>query len=159
VKLELLEAGSEHRTVLENLMELYLYDWSEMNEILLDDQGHYGYDYLPQYFVEPERRAFLARADGHWAGFALLRDLVGRTDVAEFFVARYYRRKALGTQFARELWDRVGGSWQVRVWEGNVAAVPFWERVVSGYASRFERTVESDDEAKNWNVYRFESRR
>ncbi len=157
MKFKVIEAGDEHRPALENQMELYLYDWSEMDEVLLDDQGRYGYDPLPRYFVEPERRAFLARVDGHWAGFALLRDVGASTDVTEFFVARHYRRKALGTRLARELWDRVGGAWQVRVWEHNQGALPFWERAVAGYADSFDRAFETDDAGKRWHVYRFES--
>jgi predicted acetyltransferase len=56
-------------------------------------------------------------------------------DIAEFFVARRYRRSSVGRAAAFQLWDRMPGRWIVRVSEGNHRGLPFWRKVVSEYTA------------------------
>jgi predicted acetyltransferase len=59
-------------------MQLYLYDFSEMCGDDCDERGLFEYEYLPRYWIEPERHPFLIRVDGKLAGFALVREMVER---------------------------------------------------------------------------------
>lgn len=43
---ELIRAGAEHQSALENLLELYIHDFSELVPIDVGDDGRYGYKSL-----------------------------------------------------------------------------------------------------------------
>jgi len=133
-------AKPEHAALLSHLVELYLHDLSDIFPIDLGPDGRFGYDRLPLYFEEPERRfPFVIRADGHPAGFALVTrgspvtEDPADLDIAEFFVMRRYRRSGVGRAAAFQLWDRMPGPWIVRVSEGNQRGLPFWRSVISEY--------------------------
>src|SRR5687768_1081924 len=86
-------AGAHELPLVGNLMELYLHDMSEVFPIDVGEDGRFGYDGLPSYWAEPDRRMpFLIRSGGHVAGFALVTvgspAFEGMTalDLAEFFV-------------------------------------------------------------------------
>jgi predicted acetyltransferase len=123
-----------------NLMELYLHDMSETFPIEVGDDGRFGYEKLPLYWSEPDRRfPFLIHADGRVAGFALVTkgspvsDDPSVFDIAEFFVLRRVRRHGVGRQAAFALWNRLAGRWIVRVSEGNHRGMPFWTRTIAEY--------------------------
>src|SRR5882724_5723307 len=152
-------------TLLSNLLELYAHDLSAaFPNVELGADGRFGYDKLPLYWSEPERRfPFLLRCDGRVAGFALVTrgspasDDPSVLDVAEFFVLRRYRRSGVGRRAAILLWNRLPGSWVVRVSEGNLGALPFWTRVIA------ERTDGAATEHRHpghphaWRVFSFAS--
>ena len=79
------------------------------------------------------------RIDGHWAGFAIVREgvpyLDGRsgTDMAEFFVLRKYRRHGAGERLATAMFDRYRGPWQVRELGNNERAQSFWRAIIGRY--------------------------
>ncbi|MCA8887083.1 MAG: GNAT family N-acetyltransferase, partial [Hyphomonadaceae bacterium] len=53
--------------------------------------------------------------------------------MAEFFIARPYRRLGVG-RFAVELiLNRFAGRWEILEYQRNLGAVSFWRRVVSAY--------------------------
>ena len=126
---EVLEATPEDKSVVRQLMELYLYDFSEFVDADLDPHGYFGYQYLDNYWTEPDRKPFLFRATGKWAGFALVRGGAPH-DMAEFFVMRKYRRRGVGIVAARDLFARFPGDWQVRQMAANAGATTFWRRAI-----------------------------
>jgi len=126
---ELLEATSEDKSVVRQLLELYQYDFSEFVDADLDAHGYFGYRYLDQYWTDEERRPFLFRVGGKWAGLALVRSGEPH-DMAEFFVMRRYRRHGIGIVAARELFARFPGEWQVRQLATNAPATSFWRRAI-----------------------------
>jgi predicted acetyltransferase len=74
---------------------------------------------------------------GRHAGFALLVAQHGRQGVdyrlTEFFIARPLRRRGLGREAARLIFDRFAGRWEVVQDAGNPAAIAFWRNVVAAY--------------------------
>jgi predicted acetyltransferase len=115
--------------VIERLLELYCYDFSEFNGSDVDADGAYRYPYSGLYWSEPERVPFLMRAGGRWAGFALVRG--GEVhDMAEFFVMRKYRRTGLGRAAAEQIFARFPGPWTVRQQISNPAATTFWRAAI-----------------------------
>src|SRR5215471_17178987 len=136
-----LELGNPDRApLLSNLLELYVHDMSEIFPLEIGPDGRFGYDKLPLYWTEPEKRfAFLIHAGPRVAGFALVTRGTPVTedpddlDVAEFFVLRAFRRSGVGRRAAFLLWDRIPGRWVVRVSEGNRAGLPFWRAIVREY--------------------------
>jgi predicted acetyltransferase len=128
--------------LLSNLLELYIHDLSEIFAVEVGIDGRFGYENLPLYWSEHERRfPFLIRSGARIAGFALVTrgspvtDDPEDLDVAEFFVLRRYRRAGVGRQAAGLLWNRLPGHWIVRVSEGNRPALPFWESVIREYTT------------------------
>jgi predicted acetyltransferase len=126
--------------LLANLLELYLHDLSESFPIEVGPEGRFGYEFLPLYWTEPERRfPFLIRCGPRVAGFALVtRESPGSEDpsvldVAEFFVLRRHRRHGVGREAACALFGRLPGRWVVRVSEGNRRGLAFWPGVIRDY--------------------------
>jgi len=141
-------AGYAEKSVLRNLLELYLHDFSEFTGEDVGPDGLYGYRYLDHYWTDPDRYPFLIRADGSVAGFALVRAALGARmpyDMAEFFVMRKYRRAGVGSRAAKLAFDAFAGRWQVRELEANLPAQAFWRRVINEYAGAFEERAEDGE--------------
>jgi predicted acetyltransferase len=156
-------AQSSQREVLRNLIELYAYDFSEIEGFDVDDTGRFPVYPLDAYWEEPGRLPFLIRAGERLAGFALLHDKSrlsgdsGVWDMAEFFVLRKYRRAGVGTRAAHGLFSTHRGPWEVRQRRSNVGATGFWRRCIASYTSgRFDEIV-VDDERWRGPVQRFVS--
>jgi len=145
-------------------MELYVHDLSEVFPIELKADGRFGYDKLPLYWSEPERRfPFLIKCGARIAGFVLVTrgspasDDPGIFDIAEFLVLRRYRRSGVGRRAAFLVWDRFPGRWTVRVSEGNVKALPFWERVIAEYTNGVVTELRRPGSPSGWRVFTFVS--
>ncbi len=159
VNVHITPARADEDGVLAALLQLYVYDFSELLALDVGDDGRYRAPPLEG------RDAFLVRVDGKLAGFALH---VGRSrltgedgvhDVAELFVLRRYRRSGVGEQMARWLFDRFPGRWEVRQKTENARAITFWRRVIDRYTGgRFEEELLADD---RWQgpVQRFDNSR
>ena len=125
------------RDALKQMVQLYVYDFSELLPLELGDDGRFTEPLLDE--LDERRRAFLIRADGHLAGFAIVHHgsrLTGDSetwDMAEFFVVRRHRRTGVGSQAARWLFAAHPGRWEVRQRPENVAATAFWRRVIAQY--------------------------
>jgi predicted acetyltransferase len=53
--------------------------------------------------------------------------------MAEFFIARPWRRRGIGAQAVRLLFDRFNGQWLITEHVNNTGAVKFWRGVVAAY--------------------------
>ena len=159
-------ATERDATLLANLLELYVYDLSEIFPVVLGPDGRYGYPRLAHYWSEPGRRfPFVIEIGGRTAGFALatrgspVTDDPNDLDVAEFFVLRRDRRGGVGQRAAHLLWDRLPGRWTVRVSEGNRGGLAFWPRVIGAYARGAETTSTRPGQPHAWRVFTFVSGR
>jgi predicted acetyltransferase len=127
-------APVEQKSVLRNLLQLYIHDFSEFAGFDLDDHGFFRYSYLDYYWMEDGRFPFLVQVDGKLAGFVFIRgeDLASspRYSVAEFFILRKYRRHGIGERAAREVFGRFPGRWSLTVDLRNEAGLPFWRKVL-----------------------------
>lgn len=160
---ELLVAKREDEAVLANLLELYVYEFSELPGIDAGEDGRFGYPQLSLYWSEPERYPFLVRVDGKLAGFVLVKRGQGINgggtvrDVTEFFVLRAYRRRGVGTRVAHEVWRRFPGQWEVRVMEENSPALCFWTDAVATFCREAVSPVRVEKDGRWWQVFSFES--
>jgi len=131
-------AGREDKHLLRNLIELCQYDYSEFNGSDVDRHGLFGYPYLDHYWTEEGRYAFIFRAAGQVAGFALVRGLgedggSATYSLAEFCILRAYRRRGLGEAAATWLFERFPGVWRVGQEPGNLPAQRFWRATIGRY--------------------------
>jgi predicted acetyltransferase len=144
-------AAPGERPALAQLMQLYVYDWSELGPLDVGGDGRFADYPLDPYFRDAGRHPFLIRVDGKLAGFALvaagsrLTGAAGVHDMAEFFVMRGYRRRGVGLAAASAAFDRFPGRWEIRQRDENMAAISFWRRVVARYTGGKYQETRFDD--------------
>ena len=132
-------ASGDERVLLENLAQLYAYDFSEVLEMHVGEDGRFGDIDLAPYWVDAWRHPFLLRVEDKVAGFALISErskITGKSgvfDVTELFVLRRFRRHGVGRAAAFAAFDRFGGPWEVRQREENPDATTFWRRTIEEY--------------------------
>jgi predicted acetyltransferase len=143
-------ASRDERPLLENLMQLYAYDFSEVLEMYVGDDGRFAGVDLSAYWLDEWRHPFLLRVGERVAGFALVAErskitgMSGVFDMTEFFVLRRFRRHGVGRAAAFAAFDRFAGPWEVRQREENPAATAFWRRTIRDY-------TQGDYEESRWN--------
>ena len=163
-EVEVIAASPEHEPVLANLLELYSHDFSEFIELTLGPDGRFGYKHLQRYWEEPGRHPFLIVADKHLAGFVFVHkgsEVSGDADVwdmAEFFVARGFRRHGVGTAVAREVWRKFPGRWEVRVLDGNLKAREFWRHAINQFLGEAVEPIPLARDGQVWHLFSFESK-
>ena len=154
-------ARPDERPALDNLFQLYSYDWSALLPLDVADDGRFDGHPLDPYWQDDWRHPFLIRADGKLAGFALvslrsrLTGAAGVADMAEFFVLRRYRRRGVGFAAASAAFDRFKGPWEVRQRPDNVEATVFWRRVIARYTKGSYREDVLNDTVWTGPVQRF----
>lgn len=163
MKVELVEASRADESTLERLMQLYIYDFSELMNLEVGAHGLFeGGTPIASCWVEPWRHAYLIRANERLAGFAILDERSrlsadpGIADVAEFFVLRPYRRLGVGGQAAMQAFARFPRRWEVREGVSNAAAIAFWRRTIATYTGGKFSEVMVDDARWRGPVQTFE---
>jgi predicted acetyltransferase len=162
-RIEVIPATSEQQPIVENLLELYAHDFSEFHNVELGPDGRFGYKNLPLYWLEANRYPFLVEIDSKLAGFVFVKkgsEISGNEtvwDMAEFFVARGYRRQGAGTKIAHEIWKQFTGPWEVRVMESNHSAQNFWQHVIMQFTGETIHSVRIEKDGHHWHLFSFES--
>jgi predicted acetyltransferase len=151
----LVPATSGDATLLRNLLQLYCYDFAEFVGGEVGADGLFHVPSLDAYWQDAWRHPFVIRVGENVAGFALVHQKSRITgdestwDMAEFFVMRQHRRRGVGAEMAKALFDRYPGRWEVRERRENERAITFWRSVIAAYTGgRFEETVYDDDRWK-----------
>jgi predicted acetyltransferase len=164
VDLEVIPAAIGDKSVARQLIELYLYDASEISPKLdVDAHGLFGYKHLDHYWTEKERYPFLVRVNGRYAGFALVNDWVlipgNQRSIAEFFVMRKFRRQGVGKRVAFNIFHRLPAMWEVRQVKENTAGIQFWRQVIGEYTGGNYRETLAEQETWDGPVQYFDNRR
>lgn len=161
MKIEVQPVSFEDKTLLRNLLQLYLYDLSEYEAIELNDHGEFGYNYLDPYWTDSNRHPFLVRIDGRIGGFVLVNAFTytEHTDhsLAELFILRKYRKAGIGRRAVFEVLDQFHGTWEIRTHENNHVAQIFWRKLISEYTN--ECFHEAEKGSGNWSgpIWTFEN--
>jgi predicted acetyltransferase len=77
--------------------------------------------------------------------------------ITEFFVLRKYRRRHVGDQAARLLFERFAGPWEVPVFEANAPGTAFWASVIPRYAAADYRQSRTEWDGQPVVVWLFET--
>lgn len=164
MNVQILPAVAQDARRLSCLFQLYVYDFSDLLGLDLDEDGQFQPPAFDGIDEDLARSAFLFRVEGRLAGFALVRQgsvLTGDPliwDMGEFFVMRRYRRTGVGETSARALFDRFRGPWEVRQRPENAAGTAFWRRVIGRYTAAPLEEFFSNDSRWQGPVQRFRSR-
>jgi len=161
------------RGVCENLLQLYMYDFSEFAGGVAGPDGRFLYhDDFGERWGRPWFHPFLLTVldadprDGVtiWrpAGFAFVANstcFAGQPEadqwlMDDFFVMRKYRRAGAGTMLAHHCFEAFRGRWEVAEMAQNTAAQTFWRKVIGDYTEGRYSEVAN---APGWNgpVQRF----
>ncbi len=168
-RIRVVPATREQEPVLANLLELYIYDFSEILPVALGQDGRFGYKGLSDYWSLPDHHPFLITVDDQLAGFVLVKKSLALCDhangndkqiwdIAECFVVRAHRCSGVGLIAAHQVWCQFPGPWQVRVMDINPAAKPFWQRAIDTFAGHQIDPAPINHGGKTWAVFTFESR-
>jgi predicted acetyltransferase len=158
-------ARADQRPVLENLFQLYVHDFSDFmaKQVDLGEDGRFPpYPPLEAYWREPDHEVLFIRADDALAGFVLVNRHAHSSQpcdfsMAEFFVARKWRRAGVGKTAALAVIAARSGQWDIAVARRNIPAQPFWRQVAEAVAGEAVEEIDQDD--ANWNglILRFRS--
>lgn len=132
---------AEQKDALLNMSEFYIYHFSTLKDIDLNEQGRW--DFMPVLsYVDAEaegRYAYFVRVEGKLAGFVLVGKIEDEgapaTRIDEFFIMAKYRRGGLGQRVAKHVFDLFPGRWVVYEYHKNESAIAFWRRVIGEYTN------------------------
>jgi predicted acetyltransferase len=124
----------------------------------LGEVGHSEPDQVERWFGDPAATPLLILSSQSAAGFAMV--ACGRAvatppggaaaavdyRLAEFFVARVFRRRGVGSAAVPLILDRFAGRWEICEFQRNRTAVQFWRATLAHYTQgRFvERVVNGE---------------
>lgn len=132
--LELRKARPEDFSALQQMLELYQYELSDMYHQDTDAEAKYGYN-LDRHRQEDRFHAYVALEETQYVGFALVAPAtVTRKDgswMEQFFILKRYRRSGAGRALALHVFRNHPGLWEVGQMPANLAAQDFWRRVIS----------------------------
>ncbi|MEP7374258.1 MAG: GNAT family N-acetyltransferase [Chitinophagaceae bacterium] len=136
---DLIKALAEHETVIKNLMQLYIYDFSEYVGCDVEDSGLFPpYSGLEEYWQKENNRfPYILKKNEKYIGFILVRFIEtperSYFSIAEFFIMKRYRLEGIGKSAAWEIFNLHKGQWEVYQKENNKPARAFWNKAISGY--------------------------
>ncbi|MGD6842607.1 GNAT family N-acetyltransferase [Bacillus infantis] len=130
---EIIKAGEEHKEALQNLLQFYIYDFSEFIDAHVEEDGRFRDYPLSDYWTEEDHFPYVIRLAERYAGFVLVAGDNGSFSITEFFIMKKYRRGGLGKQVAKEIFGLHKGSWEIFQIEKNKPAQSFWRSVVKEY--------------------------
>ncbi|MFS0871980.1 GNAT family N-acetyltransferase [Paenibacillus xylanilyticus] len=139
MKYELIQASKAYKDVIKNLMQFYIYDFSEFVQCDVEDDGLFrAYPYLDDYWNEVDYRfPYVIKQGDKYIGFVLVRSIESEErnyfSIAEFFIMKKYRKAGIGKAVAKQIFDMHKGHWEVYQLESNKPAQQFWNKVIHEY--------------------------
>lgn len=134
MSLQFRQALAHDFLALQQMLELYQYELSDIWPQEADAQARYGYD-LERHRRGAHFHAHVALAGSQYAGFALVCPArVTRSQgcwMEQFFVLKRFRRQGAGFALARHVLDHHPGAWEVGQMTANTAAQAFWRQTIS----------------------------
>jgi predicted acetyltransferase len=153
----LLQASTEHKIVIQHLMQFYIYDFSEYVNLDVEKNGLFAaYPDLNDYWEKGNNKfPYIIKKNDNYAGFVLVK-LIGPKErnlfsIAEFFILKKYRLEGIGKAVAIEIFNLHKGQWEVYQKESNKPAQLFWNKVISGYTNgQFTERLENGKQIQNF---------
>lgn len=132
--IELHPAQRDELQTIENLMQFYMYDFSQWLPLKLGAHGFFRIQPKDEYWRHPATRPFLIRVDGELAGFVIVDNdthIAGAEhNIGYFFLARRFRGQGVAQFVVSVLLSRLPGQWQIFHIDANLPAQRFWARLI-----------------------------
>ncbi|MBK5417357.1 GNAT family N-acetyltransferase [Pseudomonas sp. TH31] len=159
--IELHAAQRDELETIENLMQFYMYDFSEWLPLKLGDQGLFNIQPKLDYWRKPATRPFLIKVDGELAGFVTVDNEThvpgAEFNIGYFFVSRRFRGQGVAKFVASTLLSRLPGQWQIFHIDANQPARLFWAKVIPALAQENLTTHQQTVDGYPCTFYRFET--
>ncbi|AVX89800.1 GNAT family N-acetyltransferase [Pseudomonas sp. VE 196-7] len=148
--IELHPAHRDELQTIENLMQFYMYDFSQWLPLKLGGHGFFSIQQKDDYWRNPATQPFLIRVGGELAGFVTV-DNDTHIDGAEYnisylFLTRRFRGRGVAQFVVSALLSRLPGQWQIFHIDANLPARHFWARLIpklsGGEFVRQQRSVD-----------------
>lgn len=159
MNVKLAKASRENITVMENLMQFYIYDFSEFVELDVKEDGLFEpYAGLREYWdKENERFPYFIKLGERYLGFVLVRYIIlsdrNYFSMAEFFIMRKYRRKGIGRSIAEQVFNMHKGQWQIYQKESNRPAQVFWRKIIADCTKgQFKERIEHGKRIQEFEI-------
>ncbi|UCH50703.1 MAG: GNAT family N-acetyltransferase [Chloroflexota bacterium] len=124
------------KTVIRNLMQLYLHELTEYEDIPLNSSGEYEYLYLDHYWTEGDRYPYLLHKQAEIAGFAFVRKEEHYFSMAEFFILKKFRSlDSFSLKCAVNIIKQHVGEWRIEFLNNNEIGWGFWNKVALAVTS------------------------
>lgn len=153
-EIDLIPATESDRSVIAQLIQLYLYDMAAQTPFAIGIDGLYGYSLLDGFWQFP----YLIYFEKQLVGFALVIDhcpITGQSPswfMAEYFVLRPYRGQAIGRRAFAKICARHPGQWHIAVQVQNGLSDQFWQKVLLGVNVQ---TFGAHFDNADWRVHAF----
>ena len=126
------------KEIARNLLEKYLYEFSQYRETDVNDLGLYGFPYLDNYWTEKNRWPYFIKLNKKLIGFVFINDFPEvdiKTDytMSEFFIMYKYRKQGIGRYCVNYLFNKHKGKWQITFHPKNKTSKSFWINIVNDY--------------------------
>ncbi|MEO6721548.1 MAG: GNAT family N-acetyltransferase [Ferruginibacter sp.] len=157
IDFKLIKASLKYKNVIHNLMQFYIYDFTEFNKSDVEENGLYAdYINLDEYWKEPNHSyPYLIKKHKKHVGFVLVKfnESVERCffSIAEFFILKKYRGEGIGKAVANQVFTLHKGQWEVHQIESNKPAQIFWNTVIDKYTrGQFNERLENGKIIQNF---------
>ena len=135
VSVSLAASSIEDLPLIENLMQFYNYDLSELCPVEFSPSGLYALQPKAQYWAKISVKPYVAKVHGEIAGFAVIDDEVqdsaSEFNLGYFFLSRRYRGSGVAQEMIRQLFARHPGRWEVYFFAANTPAARFWPKAIA----------------------------
>jgi len=139
MNIEVAKVRFEEKSILDNLLKMYCYEWSQYNMFDVNQLGEYEFEYhINDYLGKDNYYSFFVKVDGKLAGFVFIDDdCTFNSDyaIAEFFIMYKYRRAGVGRYVANTMFDMFHGKWEVGRHPHNINSMKFWDSVIAEYTN------------------------
>jgi len=159
--LKLISASREYQNVIRNLMQFYIYDFSEFAGHDVEEDGLFAaYPFLEEYWKEEDHKfPYIVKKGEKYAGFVLVRFIESEKrnyfSIAEFFILKKYRREGIGKSIAEQIFNLHKGQWEVYQKESNKPAQLFWNKIIDEYTKgQFKERFENGRRIQDFETVR-----
>ena len=157
MNLTLLQASNDHKIVIQNLIQFYIYDFSEYVRYDVEDNGLFApYPDLNDYWKEDNNKfPYIIKRNDKYVGFVFVKFISSKHrsyfSIAEFFILKKYRREGIGKAIAIKVFNLHKGQWEVYQKDSNKPAQIFWTKVISEYTKgQFKERLENGKRIQNF---------
>ena len=137
----------DDREILRTLLKEYRQD------MLGEDPGEYKY--FDVYWQNANRFPYFIKVDGAIVGFTLVNchTLVQKEakNIGEFYIQKEFRKRGIGKEAAKQVFNLFPGKWEVRQLKENSSARDFWIKVIKEYTdNNFQEVVLKNEQWDGW---------
>lgn len=136
INISLNKVTKNEKDIFNNLIQLFAYDFSELNKMDIRDDGLYQpLQDADDYYTKAEYKSFFIKVEGKLAGLVIIKFIKEENInyLRHFFIMRKYRRLKIGEMTVNIIVNMFSGKWRVSQFYYNEPAIFFWRKVLERY--------------------------